>query len=122
MNLHAMNLQFLLKVLITIATVLVASYLAKRTGWLGALVASLPLTSLLVLTWLYADTHDAVRVADLSMGIFWFVLGSLPFFLVLAFALRQGWSVALSFALAMLSGFVGVVLMQWVIARTGAGA
>ncbi len=117
-----MNLQFLLKILVTVATVLVASYLARRTGWLGALVASLPLTSLLVLTWLYADTHDAVRVADLSMGIFWFVLGSLPFFLVLAFALRQGFNVALSFALAVLAGFFGVALMQWAVTRTGTGA
>ncbi len=116
-----MNLQFLLKLLITVATVLVASYLAKRTGWLGALVASLPLTSLLVLTWLYADTHDAVRVADLSMGIFWFVLGSLPFFVVLAFALRQGWHVVLSFGVAVLAGFIGVVLTQWAITHTGAG-
>lgn len=116
-----MNLQFLLKILITVATVLVASYLAKRTGWLGALVASLPLTSLLVLTWLYADTHDVVRVADLSMGIFWFVLGSLPFFLVLAFALRHGWNVGLSFGVAALAGFIGVALTQWAIVHAGTG-
>lgn len=113
-----MNLQFLLKILITVAIVLIASYLAKRTGWLGALVASLPLTSLLVLTWLYADTHDVVRVADLSMGIFWFVLGSLPFFVVLAFALRHGWKIAPSFALAIATGFAGVSLVQWLLARS----
>ena len=112
-----MNLQFLLKILITVATVLVASYLAKRTGWLGALVASLPLTSILVLTWLYTDTHDAVRVADLSMGIFWFVLGSLPFFLVLAFGLRHGWKIAPAFAAAIAAGFIGVSLVQWLLAR-----
>jgi len=63
-----MNLQFLLKTAITVAVVLIASLLARRSGWLGALVASLPLTSLLVLGWLYADTRDTAQVADLSMG------------------------------------------------------
>lgn len=112
-----MNLQFLLKLLITVAIVLVASMLAKRSGWVGALVASLPLTSLLVLVWLYADTRDTTQVADLAMGIFWFVLGSLPFFLVLAFGLRHGWNIGLAFAIAVLTGFIGVSLTQWLLAR-----
>lgn len=112
-----MNLQFLLKLAITIAVVLVASALARRTGWIGALVASLPLTSLLVLVWLYADTRDPKQVADLAMGIFWFVLGSLPFFLVLALGLRQGWHVALAFSAATIAGFVGVSLTQWLLTR-----
>lgn len=115
-----MNAQFLLKVAITVALVLVASALARRTGWLGALVASLPLTSLLVLAWLYGDTRDPVQVADLAMGIFWFVLGSLPFFVVLALALRQGWHVGLAFAVAAVAGFAGVSLTQWLLTRGSA--
>jgi hypothetical protein len=112
-----MNIQFLLKLVITVAIVLVASILAKRTGWVGALVASLPLTSLLVLVWLYADTRDAIQVADLAMGIFCFVLGSLPFFLVLAFGLRHGWNIGLAFAVAAVAGFAGVSLTQWLLVR-----
>lgn len=112
-----MNLQFLLKFAITVAVVLVASALARRTGWIGALVASLPLTSLLVLIWLYTDTRDPKQVADLAMGIFWFVLGSLPFFLVLVFGLRQGWHIALAFGAATGAGFAGVSLTQWLLTR-----
>lgn len=112
-----MNPQFLIKLAITVAIVLVASALARRTGWVGALVASLPLTSLLVLAWLYAETRDPIQVADLAMGIFWFVLGSLPFFLVLAFGLRHGWHIALAWGAAAAAGFAGVSLMQWWLAR-----
>jgi hypothetical protein len=115
------NVQFLLKAAITIALVLAASFLAKRHGWVGALVASLPLTSLLVLVWLYADTRDAKQVADLSMGIFWFVLGGMPFFVVLAFTLRQGWNIFVAFGVAALAGFAGVTLTQWLLTRTSAG-
>lgn len=115
-----MSLQFVIKLLITVATVLVASLLARRTGWLGALVASLPITSLLVLAWLYADTRDAQRVSDLAMGIFWFVLGSLPFFLMLALALRRGWNVGLAFGSAVAVGFAGVTAVQWLLAKSTA--
>jgi hypothetical protein len=113
-----MNIQFLLKLVITVAVVLVASILAKRTGWVGALVASLPLTSLLVLVWLYADTRDAIQVADLAMGIFWFVLGSLPFFLVLAFGLRHGWHIGIAFTASAVAGFAGVSFVQWLLVRS----
>lgn len=115
-----MTLQFLLKLAITVAVVLVASVVARRSGWLGALIASLPLTSLLVLVWLYADTRDPARVAALSMDIFWFVLGGLPFFVVLAFALRHGWHIGAALAVAVLGGFAGVSLVQWLLARSPA--
>mgnify|MGYP001007922136 CR=1 FL=1 len=85
-----MNLQFWIKVAITVALVLTASMLSKKPGPLGALVASLPVTSLLVLAWLYLEQHDAKRVADMSMEIFWFVLGSLAFFPVLSLSIRRG--------------------------------
>ncbi|GAA4864914.1 hypothetical protein [Luteimonas vadosa] len=113
-----MNPQFLLKVLVTVVLVVVASLLAKRTGWLGALVASLPLTSLLVLGWLYFDTREPRAVADLAMAIFWFVLGSLPFFLVLAFALRHEVQAWVAFAMAGAAGFAGVSVVQWLMTRT----
>ena len=112
-----MNAQFLLKAAITIALVLAASFLARRTGWVGALVASLPLTSLLVLGWLYADTRDSTQVAGMAMDIFWFVLGSLPFFPVLAIGLRQQWPVPVAFLAAGIAGFAGVSLVQWLITK-----
>jgi hypothetical protein len=117
-----MSAQFLLKAVITIVLVLAASVLARRPGLAGALVASLPLTSLLVLGWLYFDTRDANQVADVAMNILWFVLGSLPFFVVLAVTLRSGVNVALSFFLAALTGFAGVSLVQWLLTRTTTGA
>jgi hypothetical protein len=74
-----------------------------------------------VLAWLYTDTRDAKQVAQLSLDIFWFVLGGLPFFVVLAVALRSGWNVFVSFGSAALAGFAGVALTQWLLARFTTG-
>lgn len=82
---------FLIKVLITASLVAAISELAKRSTFAGALLASLPLTSLLALIWLYRDTGDALQAAELARGIFWLVLPSLAFFIVFPLGVKAGW-------------------------------
>ncbi len=64
--------------------------LARRNPAMGALVASLPLVSLLAMTWLWHDTGDTARVAAHVEATFWYVLPSLPMFLAIPTALRHG--------------------------------
>lgn len=68
----------------------IASEVARRyAGW-GALIASLPLVSILGMIWLWQDTQDATRMAAHAEATFWFVLPSLPMFLVIPLLLRAG--------------------------------
>jgi len=66
------------------------SEIARRYPSWGGLVASLPLTSLLAMIWLYRDAHEPERVAELSMSTFWFFLPSVPLFVVLPALVRSG--------------------------------
>ena len=68
------------------------SEVAKRYPGLGGLIASLPLVSVLGMIWLWRDKPDAVNMAAHSEATFWFVLPSLPMFLVIPALLRSGWS------------------------------
>lgn len=62
--------------------VAIVSEVAKRyPGW-GGLIASLPLVSVLGMIWLWRDTKDPVRMAAHAQATFWFVLPSLPLFLL----------------------------------------
>ena len=99
-------MQFLAKVLLSSLVIAVASELAKKSTLWAALLASLPLTSILVILWVYRDTHDSQKVIDLSLGIFWAVLPSLIFFLILPLALKWG----LRFTAAMLISCAVMVL------------
>ena len=74
------------------------SELSKRSSLLGALLASIPLVSVLAMIWLYADTKDAAQVASLSRSIFWLVLPSLTLFVLLPPLLQRGYSFYLSLA------------------------
>ena len=84
---------FYLLVKAVVSGVLIAaiSEVARRSpGW-GGLLASLPLTSLIALIWLWRDTSDLSRIAEQSTATFWFVLPSLPLFLIIPMMLRSGW-------------------------------
>ncbi len=85
-----MNIYFLLKVLISSLVIAGVSEIAKRNTFVAALFASLPFTSLLALVWLYYDTHDTGKIIELCHGIFWMVIPSLAFFVLLPVILKSG--------------------------------
>lgn len=91
----------IIKVMITSLLIVVIAELSKRSTLLGALLASLPLTSILAMFWLYIDTQDAGKVANLATGIFWLVLPSLVFFVSLPLLLKTGLNFYLSMGLSM---------------------
>jgi F0F1-type ATP synthase assembly protein I len=80
----------LLKAALSGLLVASASEAARRSPIFGALIVSLPLVSVLGMIWLWRDTHDSGRVADLAMGAFWYILPSMPMFLLIPALLRRG--------------------------------
>lgn len=100
-------MQFALKVVLSALVIAGSSELAKRSPAYGAVAASLPLTSILALAWLFAETRDAAAAAAFSSSIFWAVLASLPMFLALSWLLRRGVGFVPSLALSCLVASAG---------------
>lgn len=105
-----------IKVVVTALLVVAISEVAKRSSLLGAVLASIPLTSVLAMIWLYADTGDAAKVADLATSIFWLVLPSLALFIALPLLLRAGWgfvpSLAVSCAITVACYFLMLAILK----------
>lgn len=97
----------------------IASTVAKRYPGFGALIASLPLVSVLGMMWLWAEKPDPQNMAAHAGATFWYVLPSLPMFLLIPALLRQG----TPFWLALLAGCCLTVIlyaaMTWVGPRFG---
>jgi F0F1-type ATP synthase assembly protein I len=110
--------QLAAKALLSGLLVAAASEIARRSpGW-GGLIASLPLTTLLALMWLWRDTHDAARAADFAAGTALYVIAALPAFAVLALALRRvGFAPAL--ALGAVTAMAGYLVLLFVGRRFG---
>lgn len=80
---------FLLKLFLSVAIILIVTEVTKRFGVWGALIASLPLISILAMVWIYVDTGDTAKIAEFSLQVFWFVLPSLGLFLSLPWLLQR---------------------------------
>src|SRR4051812_49659496 len=80
----------ILKALLSGFIIMAVSEIAKRSPAFGALVASLPLVSVLAILWLWRDTGDTVRIANHAEATFWYVIPSLPMFLAFPYMLRHG--------------------------------
>lgn len=83
-------LYLILKAAISGVLIAAASEIARRHAGVGALVASLPLVSILAMIWLWRDTGDPQRLADHAQATLWYVLPSLPMFLLIPAMLRAG--------------------------------
>ena len=76
------------------------SEVSKRSSFLGAILASAPLISVLAMMWVYLDTRDVLKIAALSSSIFWLVLASLALFIALPLLLKAGVNFYLSMGMS----------------------
>lgn len=102
-----MTAAFIIRALLSGLIVALIALIAKRSPAAGALVASLPLISILGMIWLWRDTHDRALMAAHVEATFWYVIPSLPMFLLIPLLLRQG----ISFWLALAAGCAMTVVL-----------
>ncbi len=97
----------------------IISEVAKRYPGFGGLIASLPLVSVLGMIWLWRDRPDAMNMATHAEATFWFVLPSLPMFLLIPAMLRHGHSFWISLAVGCVLTVALYSLMVWAGPRFG---
>ncbi len=102
--------QYLIKLFLSAAVIATVTEVAKRNNFAASIIHSLPLTSLLAFIWLYMEQRDAPLIARHSFGTFWFVLPTLPMFLVLPWLLNKG----ISFWPALGTCITGTVVLYFV--------
>ena len=110
---------FFVKCILSGLIIAVVSEVARRRPSFGALIVSLPLVSLLGILWLWRDTGDVGRIADHAQSTFWYVLPSLPMFLVLPAMLRAGVGFWSSLGANCLLTMLLYLAMAWGLAKFG---
>ena len=109
-----MNTQFFIKVLISALVIALSSEIAKRSTVVAAVLISIPLTSVLAITWTYYESRSPEKVITLSNSIFLMVLPSLLFFILLPLLLKNG----VKFEYAMAISMIGTALAYAIYAAT----
>lgn len=110
-------LYLILKAAISGVLIAAASEVARRHAGLGALIASLPLVSVLAMIWLWRETGDPQRLADHAQATLWYVLPSLPMFVLIPAMLRAGAGFWVSLAAGCALTVVLYLLAVWMAGR-----
>ena len=88
------------KVVISAVLIVAISEISKRSSVLGAILASVPLVSVIAMIWLYHDTGDTAKISALATSIFWLVIPSLALFVSLPILLKSGLGFYLSLTIS----------------------
>ena len=110
---------FVVKTLISALVIAGASEIAKRSNFWASILISLPLVSILTLTWVYFEQRSVEQVQNLSTGILWAVIPSLLFFVVLSGAIKFGMNFPLSLLISVASTAVAYTGWVWMLGKFG---
>lgn len=106
-------LWYVIKITITAVIIVIISEISKRLPLLGSLIASLPLISVLGMIWIFSETKDVQKIITHAEGTFWYVLPSLPMFLIMPWMLKKG----ISFYLTLVSGILITILLYFLMTK-----
>jgi hypothetical protein len=101
----------IIKYFITAGLVVLVSELAKRSDKLGGLIAALPLVTVLALIWLHMEGQPTSKIANHAYYTFWYVLPTLPMFLIFPYLLSK-----LGFVLSLLASVLITALIFFLFA------
>ncbi|MCX6230057.1 MAG: DUF3147 family protein [Bacteroidetes bacterium] len=112
-------LYYFIKVITSSIIIVAISEISKRSSLMGSILASIPLISFLAFIWLYIETKDISKIADLSTGIFWLVIPSLSFFLLFPYLLKKNIQFYLSMTIAAVMMVIFYFLMLYILKKFG---
>ncbi len=112
-------MQYFIKIIISALVITLVSEISKRFTFIAAIAASLPLTSILAMIWLYNDTKDVQKVIDLSYGIFWAALPSLFFFVALPILLKMSFKFTSAMIISAVIMFIGYTIYALLLGKLG---
>lgn len=110
---------FAIRAILSGIIIALIAFVGRKAPAMGALIASLPLISILGMIWLWRDTGDSKLLADHAEATFYFVLPSLPMFLLIPWMLRSGYSFWLSLSGGILLTIILYLITAMLAARVG---
>ncbi|HTP64422.1 MAG TPA: DUF3147 family protein [Geobacteraceae bacterium] len=106
-------MQFFLKLLITNLIIVFCAWIGRRSPTLGGLIATMPLTSLLVLLWLYTDNPGDYRLmTGYTKGVLWGIIPTILFFAVTLLCFRRQMSLPVALSAGFGAWLTGALLHQ----------
>jgi len=107
---------YILKLIITALLIVIISEVAKKSSLLGAILAAIPLVSILAMTWMYIDTNSSEKAVEFSNTIIWLIAPTMTLFLAFPILIKQGFnfyiSLGISIFLTVLAYYTVILILN----------
>lgn len=106
------------KYAITAGLIVLISEVVKRSDKLGALIAALPMVTVLAMIWMVIEHQPEEKVSQHALLTFWYVIPTLPMFLLIPWLMPKiGFWWALS--AGVLATMIGFAIVAFIAGRFG---
>ncbi len=110
---------YITKIIITTLLIVLISEITKRSSLVGALLAAVPLVSILAMIWMYVDTNNSNTAVEFSNKIVWLIAPSMTLFILFPFLIKKGMHFYLSMAISVASTIIAYYLMILILEKFG---
>jgi uncharacterized membrane protein (GlpM family) len=108
--------QIIIKAVVSVAVILTATGIARRFPSLAGLIAVMPITSVLVLVWVYLDNRgDKAVMQHLAVGSLWGLIPAILFFLTALIGFQKGFSLPIVLSASFLFWLLGAFVHQLIL-------
>lgn len=90
-------MQYFIKILVILVIIIAITEVAKKNQLAAAVLASLPITSIIAIFWLKYENSDPEIIITLCQNVFWMVIPSLLFFIIFPALLSKKYNFSLAF-------------------------
>lgn len=110
---------YITKIAITTLLIVLISEITKRNSLFGALLAAVPLVSILAMTWMYVDTNNSNTAVEFSNKIIWLIAPSMTLFIMFPILIKKGIHFYPSMAISVVSTIIAYYLMIVILEKFG---
>ena len=107
------------KLIITALLIVVISEVGKRSSLMGALLAAIPLVSILAMTWMYIDTNDSKSAVEFSQRIVWLIAPSMTLFIAFPLLIKNGFGFYVSMLVSIILTVAAYYAVIFVLEKLG---
>ena len=108
---------YFIKTLIAALIIVGGSEISKRSTALATFLLALPIIATTAFVWIYLESQDKIKIADMSLKTFWYVAPTLPMFLLLSWMLKNNYNFYLSLLACFILTFGLFTITQYFLAK-----
>ena len=111
-------MQFVIKLILSIVIIVFCSQVGKKLPTLGGLIATAPITSLIVLLWLYSDKPgDFTLMTNYTKGVLWGIIPTILFFITAYICFQKQLNIRIALAAGSFTWLLAAIVHQWLLGK-----